>query len=299
MNIAVIMGGKSAEREVSLRSGNAVLNSLTQQKIDAVVIDGVDELLQNNPKQFDAVFNILHGEAGENGELAGLLSSLNIKYTGCDINGAVLSWNKDIAKTLVSAVGIETPKSQTLTNYLQLKITDKGPWIVKPTKEGSSVGLYYVKTIDELKVAVKSALNEVNSILVESFIEGTECTVAIIKGNVLPVVRIEPLVGLYDYKAKYESKQTQYFCPSGYDDNLEAAIKQDALKAYKTLGLKGWARIDFMIDEKDNRLFLEANTTPGLTETSLVPKAARAIGWDFNRLVKEVLSTAFEADNNE
>lgn len=299
MNIAVIMGGTSAEREVSLRSGQAILDALKRKNIKTHSVDGIKQLLTLDIKQFDAVFNILHGEAGENGELAGLLSGLNIKYTGCDINGAVLSWNKDIAKTLISAVALNTPKSQTLTQCSQLNITDSGPWIVKPTKEGSSVGLYFAKTIDELKIAVDKALNEVSSILVETFIKGTECTVAIIKENILPIIRIEPSVGLYDYKAKYESKKTAYYCPSGYDEDLEQAIKKDALVIYKTLKLKGWARIDFMVDEMDNRWFLEANTTPGMTATSLVPIAAKAIGWSFDDLVLQILSTAFtEGDNH-
>jgi D-alanine-D-alanine ligase len=294
MTIGVVMGGKSAEREVSLRSGDAIINALKHNNITAIALDGVQALLDSKYESMDAIFNILHGEAGENGELAGLLSSLNLKYTGCDINGAVLSWNKDIAKTLVAEVGIKTPKSQTLTHAEQLTITDNGPWIVKPTKEGSSVGLYYAQDIEQLKQMVKQALTQVDSILVETFIQGTECTVAIIKDETLPVVRIEPAVGLYDYKAKYESQQTQYFCPSGYHEDLEQAIKHDAMIAHQTLKLKGWARIDFMVVEKDNRWFLEANTTPGMTQTSLVPKAAKAMGWSFDELVMQILSTAFE-----
>ncbi len=294
MKIAVIMGGNSAEREVSLRSGKAVLKALIAEGIDAVAIDGVGSLLQQQLNQFDGVFNILHGEAGENGELAGLLTSLGINYTGCDVNGAVLSWNKDIAKTLVAHVGLNTPKSQLLTCSDNLVIDDKGPWIVKPTKEGSSVGLYYAETNKELKEMVEKALTQVDSILVESFVKGVECTVAIINDTALPVIRIEPKVGMYDYQAKYESNETQYFCPSGFDNEMENAIKQDALLAFKTLGLSGWGRIDFIIDKQGNRWFLEANTTPGMTETSLVPKAAQAIGWNFNYLVKKILATAFK-----
>ena len=133
-----------------------------------------------------------------------------------------------------------------------------------------------------------------NSILVEQFIKGTECTVAIIKDLVLPVIRIKPAVGLYDYEAKYQSKVTEYYCPSGFDSELEESLKKDAMVAFKTLSLKGWGRIDFIVDEKGNRWFLEANTTPGMTETSLVPKAAKAIGWDFEELVIQILSTAFK-----
>lgn len=298
LSIAVIMGGKSAEREVSLRSGSAIVNALKSQNINVTAIDGVDQLLNSPHHEYDAVFNILHGEAGENGELAGLLSSLNIKYTGCDVSGAVLSWNKDTAKTLVTAQGLKTPLAQKLTNAKNLIINGDGPWIVKPTKEGSSVGLYYADNQNALKEAVQNALKEVDSILIEEFIKGTECTVAIIKGKTLPVVKIKPSEGLYDYEAKYESTETQYFCPSGFDEHTEKALQSDALMAYDALKLKGWGRIDFIVDNKGNRWFLEANTTPGMTETSLVPKAAKAIGWDFNKLVLEILSTAFD-DNNQ
>jgi len=302
LTIAVIMGGVSAERAVSLRSGDAVVKALKHQNFNVTAIDGVEQLLSSDYKKYDAVFNILHGEAGENGELAGLLSSLNINYTGCDVAGAVLSWNKDIAKTLVAAKGIKTPGAQILNNVKQLTSpdkTDKGPWIVKPTKEGSSVGLYYVKDKKELTYCVEKALKDVDSVLVEDFIAGTECTVAIIKNKVLPVIRIEPEVGLYDYQAKYESTGTEYFCPSGFDDELEKALQNDALLAFNALGLKGWGRVDFIVDTDGNRWFLEANTTPGMTETSLVPKAAAAIGWSFDELVKHILSTAFTDTKTE
>ncbi len=294
LNVAVILGGTSAERNVSLRSGDAVIKALNAKKVNTTAIDGVQQLLASNMDDYDAVFNILHGEAGENGELAGLLSSLNVNYTGSDVTGAVLSWHKDVAKTLVTNVGLKTPQSQTLNTINDLNIGFDGPWIIKPTQEGSSVGLYLAKDKEELHKNCQLALEGVDSILVEQFIEGTECTVAIIKDNVLPVIRIIPAIGLYDYEAKYRSNETQYFCPSGYDDSLEQAIKNDALLAFNTLSLKGWARIDFMIDEQGNRWFLEANTTPGMTATSLVPKAANAIGWNFEDLVLQILSTAFD-----
>jgi len=294
LHIGVILGGESAEREVSLRSGNAIIQALKARGVKTTVIDGICQMLKSDIKKFDAVFNILHGGPGENGELAGLLSSYGVKYTGCDVTGAVLSWHKDVAKTLVAKHGLLTPQSQTLTKADDLIIDSEGPWIVKPTQEGSSVGLFYTDDKKELKTIVKKALENVNSILVEQFIKGTECTVAIIKDLVLPVIRIKPAVGLYDYEAKYQSKVTEYYCPSGFDSELEESLKKDAMVAFKTLSLKGWGRIDFIVDEKGNRWFLEANTTPGMTETSLVPKAAKAIGWDFEELVIQILSTAFK-----
>lgn len=299
LNIAVIMGGTSAEREVSLRSGQAIISALNNNGVNVTAVDGVTELLSKNMSDFDAVFNILHGEAGENGKLAGLLSSMKIKYTGCDMPSAVVSWNKNWAKILVANRGISTPYSQLITSNNELQIKGTGPWIVKPNQEGSSVGLYFCKDQQELITNVKLALDNVQSVLVEDFIKGGECTVSIIKGKALPVIRIEPKVGLYDYKAKYESGNTGYFCPSGYPEELENRLKKDALIAYKTLGLKGWARIDFMIDEQGKHWFLEANTTPGMTETSLVPKAADANGWSFDELVTQILSTAFMTDQGE
>jgi len=295
MKVAVIMGGTSAERAVSLRSGEAVLTALKTRHIQAFSVDGVEALLRLKPEDYDVVFNILHGEAGENGELAGLLSCLNIPFTGCDITGAVLSWDKNIAKTLVKAKGLKTPFALLLTqnsDLTQLNDLGTGPWIVKPTQEGSSVALYYTKNSTELNKIVKQSLQVVDSILIEEFIEGTECTVAVVKDKVLPVIKIQPAVGFYDYKAKYENIDTQYFCPSGFDEKLENALKQDAKIAFDALSLRGWGRIDFIVDDKGNRWFLEANTTPGMTATSLVPKAAAAIGWDFAELVQQILSTA-------
>ncbi len=299
LTVAVIMGGKSAEREVSLRSGLAVANALSAQSINVIKLDGIEELLKCDLKSFDAVFNILHGEAGENGELAGFLSSVGIAYTGCDLKGAVLSWDKSVAKTIVQADGIRTPSSQVITDIAQIQIHNLGPWIVKPTQEGSSVGLYYVENEEDLMICVEKALKQVESILIEDYIQGSECTVAIVKGRALPVIRIKPDIDLYDYEAKYNCTQTEYFCPSGYDNKLEDALKQDALKAFKALHLKGWARIDFMVDKQGKHWFLEANTTPGMTQTSLVPKAANAIGWSFNQLVLNILSTAFTEVQND
>ncbi|MFK8010473.1 MAG: D-alanine--D-alanine ligase [Marinicellaceae bacterium] len=295
-NIAVVMGGESAERAVSLRSGNAIVKALNAKGIHTTVIDGISELLATDTDKYDAVFNILHGGEGENGELAGLLSCLKVKYTGSDLTGAVLSWHKDVAKTLVSQVGLMTPRSQTIRKIEDLNNHSKynGPWIIKPTQEGSSVGLYLVKNKDKLAATLKTALTEVDSVLVEEYIQGTECTVTIIKDKALPVIRILPAVELYDYEAKYQNKTTQYFCPSGFEPSVEQALKNDALKAFEVLSLKGWARIDFIVDDKGNRWFLEANTTPGMTETSLVPKAAQAMGWSFDELVLKILSTAFE-----
>lgn len=294
-NIIVIYGGNSAEREVSLNSGKAVISSLTNQGYNVKPVDGVEELLKlDDLNSYDAVFNILHGEAGENGQLASLLTLLNIKYTGCDCKGAILSWHKDIAKKLVTQAGLLTPSSVVQTKNSSINISGNGPWIVKPTQEGSSVGLYFEDDKNKLEKTIDQALSTVDSVLVEEFIDGVECTVAIVDNIVLPVVKIIPNNGLYDYEAKYESAETGYYCPSGFSSELESMLKQDATTAYQTLGLKGWARVDFIVDENNNCWFLEANTTPGMTKTSLVPKAAKSFGWSFDQLVSKILGSAFE-----
>ena len=297
-NIAVIMGGLSAEREVSLNSGIAVIEALKNAKINTIAFDGVKQLLNSDFSQIDAVFNILHGESGENGELAALLSCLKIPFTGSHQKGAVLSWNKDIAKRLVADIGIKTPKSQTIKKLSELSNLEKGPWIVKPTQEGSSVGLYFADTKEQLFKVIELALEKVESILVEQFIKGQECTVAIVNDIVLPVIRIKPQVGLYDYEAKYQSQQTEYYCPSGFDKETENKLMKEALNAFIALDLFGWARIDFIVDKDGNRWFLEANTTPGMTATSLVPKAAKAHGWSFDELVLKILTSADRGDKN-
>lgn len=297
LKVIVIYGGHSAEREVSIRSGEAIIRALKKSGHEVTAVDGVQEFLKINTNHYDVAFNIIHGEAGENGELAGLLKSKQIKFTGSDVKGAVLSWHKDIAKELVAKAGLKTPQSQTVKALDELKIPTSGQWIVKPTQEGSSVGLYLAKSPQELKPIVEKALQDVSTVLVEEFIEGQECTVGIIDDLALPVVRIQPKVGLYDYDAKYESHETSYFCPSGFPDFVEQKLKKQALQAFSALSLKGWARVDFIVDANHDCWFLEANTTPGMTETSLVPKAAKACGWSFQQLVENILQTAFEESN--
>lgn len=300
IKIAVIMGGTSAEREVSLRSGAAVLQAFKNQNINAFAVDGTQALLQTDKNDYDVVFNILHGEAGENGELAGLLACLDVPFTGTKTDGAVLSWDKEIAKILVEEQGLKTPRACVVTQDVDFNKSKvgSGPWIVKPTQEGSSVGLYFANNETELRHSISQALESVDSILVEDFIDGIECTVAIVAGITLPVIQIQPAVGLYDYQAKYEKNDTQYFCPSGFDGALESALKHDAEVAFKALSLNGWGRIDFIVDAQGNRWFLEANTTPGMTATSLVPKAAATFGWDFDALVKRILLTSLQGENN-
>lgn len=290
LNVAVLMGGFSAEREVSLTSGRAVSQALLKMGHQVNQVNDVNELLAIPKDQVDVVFNILHGADGEDGQLAAWLNKQGYASTSCDYVGACISWHKDLAKTLVEKVGLKTPQSQLLKKLDDLKLTDDRAWIVKPACEGSSVGLFKAENHQQLKEAVAESLRETDEVLVESFIEGVECTVGIVDGEVLPVVSIKPASELYDYQAKYNSNSTQYQCPAAIPDRWQQQLQQDALKAYQTLHLSAWCRIDFIVDAQGDRWFLEANTTPGMTTTSLLPKAAQVHGWSFEQLVAKILS---------
>ena len=299
--IAVVMGGDSAEREVSLNSGAAVLQALQRQDYAAVLVDGMPELKQLVAQgRVDTVFNILHGAEGENGILAAWLAAEQVAFTGCDHEGGVLSWLKDKAKDIIRQAGLDTPLSVVMEAhdaFDDVHVPGDGPWIVKPAAEGSSVGIVKVDQKEDLAAAAQLAFVHCDRILIEQYIDGMECTVGIVNGQVLPVVSIVPDGVLYDYEAKYESDKTQYHCPSLLDADSEKLLQQDAMRIFDLLCLRGWARIDFLVDQQGRRWFLEANTTPGMTTASLVPKAAATHGWDFDRLVEEILKTSQELNH--
>ena len=290
--VAVLMGGYSAEREVSLNSGKAVSQALVNLGHKVTQVNDINELRKLPREQVDVVFNILHGADGEDGQLAAWLNKESYVHTSCDYVGASISWHKNLAKTLVQAAGLQTPNSQLITDVDDLKVGDESAWIVKPACEGSSVGLFKATNKQQLFEAVKESLQVTKEVLVETYISGTECTVGVVGGQVLPVVSIVPASELYDYQAKYHSQTTQYHCPANISSEWQLSLQQDALTAYQTLNLNGWCRIDFIVDELGNRWFLEANTTPGMTTTSLLPKAAKALGWTFEDLVAKILSSS-------
>ncbi len=295
-NVAVLMGGYSAEREVSLNSGQAVSKALQNLGHEVMQVNDI-KVLQATPKeQIDVVFNILHGADGEDGQVAAWLNKQGYAHTSCDYVGACISWHKDLAKVLVEKVGVKTPSSQLVSNVEKLVMTDDQAWIVKPACEGSSVGLYKAENQQQLIKAVESSLQETDEVLVETYIDGVECTVGIVDGEVLPVVSIKPASELYDYQAKYQSSSTQYQCPADLPEAWQQQLQADALKAYQALHLSAWCRIDFIVDEQGNRWFLEANTTPGMTTTSLLPKAAKQHGWSFEQLVERILQCSGVAD---
>lgn len=289
LHVAVLMGGFSAEKEVSLNSGQAVSVALESLGHHVTQVNDISGLKSLAKQQVDVVFNILHGADGEDGQLSAWLEAEGYKSTSCNYVGAAVSWHKGLAKSVVECAGIRTPKSQLLNKKTDLIIDAGDAWIVKPACEGSSVGLFKANNKNELKEAVKLSLAQSEEVLVETFIEGIECTVGIVNGQVLPVVSIEPVSELYDYQAKYNSKATQYHCPPKMPVQWQRAMQQDALTAYDAMHLTGWCRIDFIVDEAGNRWFLEANTTPGMTTTSLLPKAAKVHGWTFDQLVSEIL----------
>lgn len=292
LNVALLMGGQSAEREVSLKSGQAVHQALMQLGHQVHVADGITGLKQLDKNAVDVVFNILHGADGEDGQLAAWLNLEGYTSTCVNYSAASLSWHKDQAKMIVSKAGISTPNSQLLLCAEDLKTENSGPWIIKPASEGSSVGLFKANNTAELEEAVSSAFKVADEILVEDFIQGVECTVGLVGDVVLPVVSIVPASELYDYQAKYQSNSTQYHCPANLDDQWQIQLQTDAKTACAALGLDGWCRVDFIVDQAGQGWFLEVNTTPGMTNHSLLPKAAAVHGWDFNQLVAQILATA-------
>lgn len=290
--IALMMGGHSAEREVSLSSGQAVANALKELGHEVIAINDINELKSLARHEIDLVFNLLHGADGEDGRLAAWLALEKLPFTGCEYKAAALSWHKDVAKTMVTKQGILTPPFQVLNQPEQLVIdATQGPWIVKPAGEGSSVGLVKVNHADELAAAVQQVFNLTDTVLVESYIKGIECTVGLVGDVVLPVVSIHPAGELYDYNAKYASGTTQYHCPPDFSKDLQNQLQTDARQICQLLGIKGWSRVDFIVDEAGRCWFLEVNTTPGMTATSLLPKAAKVYGWDFKQLVAEIMKT--------
>lgn len=290
--ILLLQGGQSAEREVSLKSGAAVHEALLELGHEVSVVDGFVGMQSFDGEQIDVVFNILHGADGEDGKLAAWLDLEGYVSTCCGFAGTSASWHKDQTKLIAAAAGLQTPKSQLLKQTEDLRLVGDGPWIVKPATEGSSVGLFKANNETELKQAVRAGFEVADELLVEDYIEGVECTVGIVGDVVMPVVSIVPASELYDYQAKYQSEATQYHCPANINESWQQRLQEDALAVYQALNLQGWCRVDFIVDDKGQPWFLEVNTTPGMTNNSLLPKAAAEHGWSFNELVAAIVNTA-------
>ncbi len=291
--VAVLMGGWSAEREVSLNSGRAVLAALQKQGVDAHGIDvnrNIHEQLASS--KFDRVFNILHGRGGEDGVIQGVLDVLQLPYTGSGVLGSALSMDKLLTKQLWHGVGLPTPEYRILETAAdcQEAVESLGlPLMIKPVLEGSSIGISKVTEADDMLAAWTRANDCVGHVIAEKFVTGQEYTAAILGERVLPMIRLETPRDFYDYKAKYDDSGTQYHCPCGLSDEQEHELGELVLKAFKTTHAKGWGRVDFMLDEFEQPWLIEVNTVPGMTDHSLVPMAAKQAGIDFEALVIEIL----------
>jgi D-alanine-D-alanine ligase len=291
--VAVLLGGRSAEREISLQSGQAVLGALRRQGVDAYPFDPAEQALEELLHQgFNRAYITLHGRFGEDGTVQGALELMGLPYTGSGVMASALAMDKWRTKLVWQAVGIHSPRYAVLqadSNFEEVAETLGLPLIVKPAREGSTIGLSKVYRKEDLAAAYQLAAQHDALVLAEEFIAGKELTVAILGETPLPLVRIEVAGELYDYQAKYLSNDTSYFCPSGLPDELELAIQAQALQAYKVLGCEGWGRIDLILSQTGQFYFLEANTSPGMTSHSLVPMAAKAAGISFEDLVLKIL----------
>ena len=301
--IAVLLGGTSAEREVSLNSGTAVLNALRKQGYDAHPIDPKTFPVATLKEQgFDRVFNILHGRGGEDGTMQGLLEQIGIPYTGCGVMASALTMDKMRTKMLWKAFGLPVAEMEIVTvenrATLNPEVVVKKlglPLMVKPSLEGSSVGLTKVKTMDELESAVDFALKFDRTVLIEEWLAGDEFTVPVLDGEVLPSIKIVPEGEFYDYDAKYISDNTQYFCPAGLTEAREQELHRLVKQAYDVVGCRGWSRIDVMADAEGKFRLVEVNTNPGMTSHSLFPKSAATVGYSFEQLVEKILELSAES----
>ena len=294
--VAVLMGGPSAEREISLLSGNGVLKALREKGVDAHAFDPVMHSLFDLPREkFDRVFIALHGRFGEDGTVQGVLETMKIPYTGSGVMGSAIAMDKWRTKLVWQAAGIPTPKYKLLTaesDWVKVIEALKLPLIVKPAREGSSIGITKVQTANELPTAFHLAFKLDPLVIAEEFIAGQELTASIVGCDVLPLIRIEAPDGAYDYQNKYFTDVTKYHCPSGIRADVEDEIRAMTLKAFRVLGCDGWGRADMMLAPDGRFSFLELNTSPGMTGHSLVPMAARAVGMSYADLCLRILQSA-------
>jgi D-alanine-D-alanine ligase len=301
--IAVLSGGTSAEREVSLNSGAAVLAGLREGGVDAHLVDPKEtDVTQLKAMGFDKVFIALHGRGGEDGTLQGLLELTGMPYTGSGVMASAISMDKLRSKLLWQGAGLPVAPwvalmrrefEMGLSDSVNARIAELGlPVIVKPSREGSSVGMSKVEKAEDLSSALALAFQHDEEVLIEKWLSGPEFTVAMLGEEILPSIRIQPAGTFYDYEAKYLSDETQYFCPSGLEAERETDLQSLVVKAWHVLGCRGWGRIDVMLDSDGQFYLLEANTSPGMTSHSLVPMAARQAGMSFSQLVVRILDQA-------
>ena len=295
--VAVLYGGNSAERDVSLMSGQAVYEGLVKNNVDAHLIDLQAYDLQHLVKdKFDRVWIALHGRGGEDGTLQGALEYLGIPYTGSGVLGSALCMDKLRSKQVFIAANIPTPKWMVVdseTSEEELLNTIGLPLVIKPSNEGSSIGMSIVHEPTELPRAIQDALNLDASSIAEQYIDGKEITISVLHDQVLPMIHIETPRTFYDYEAKYFSDNTKYHCPANLSENVVSQLSELSMQAFKALNAYGWGRVDLMLDRNEKPYILEINTLPGMTSHSLTPMSAAAVGIGFADLVWKVLETSF------
>ncbi|MFP5439880.1 MAG: D-alanine--D-alanine ligase [Gammaproteobacteria bacterium] len=289
--IAVLFGGTAAEREVSLKSGNAVLEALRARGVNATGID-TRELDINGLKQFDAAFIAVHGRGGEDGSLQGLLELVGLPYTGSGVMASAIGMDKVRTKLLWQACGLSTAGFRAYHHgnaWVDQLVAGRFPLMVKPAREGSSIGMGKANDEAQLEAALAKAQQYDRDVIVEEWIDGPEYTVAILGNRALPPIRLQTTAEFYDYEAKYIRNDTKYLCPCGLDAAREQELQQLAVAAFNAVGCRGWGRVDVMMGSDGKFRLLEVNTVPGMTDHSLVPMAARAAGLDFGDLVLNIL----------
>jgi D-alanine-D-alanine ligase len=296
MKVAVIFGGKTAEREVSLKSGALVLAALRARGVDAHAFDPADKGLEALiAGRYERAFIALHGRFGEDGTLQGALEWLGLRYTGSGVLGSALAMDKLRAKRLWMAEGVPTPPFEILEAKSDFYATAQRlglPLMVKPVNEGSSIGMSKVRAAGDLEEAYALAVNYDRAVIAEKFIEGSELTAGILGDEALPLIRLETPRDFYDYQAKYIADDTRYLIPCGLPAAREREIQQLCLRAFRALGCSGWGRVDLMLDRAGDPWLLEVNTSPGMTDHSLVPMAARAAGLSYEDLCVRILEGA-------
>ena len=292
--VAVLMGGRSAERDISLDSGSRVLAALQRQGVDAQAFDPAERPL-SDLAAFDRAFIALHGRYGEDGTIQGALELMGVPYTGSGVMASAVGMDKWRTKLIWRAAGLPMPNFIMLDENCDFEAAERHlglPIFVKPACEGSSIGITRVSRVGQLQAAYREAAKHDTLVIAEQAISGGEYTVAVLGDEALPVVRIVPATEFYDYEAKYLRNDTQYLCPCGLPEAREREMRAQALAAFRILGCRGWGRVDFLMDERGATYLLEINTSPGMTDHSLVPMAARAAGISYEQLVWRVLEQA-------
>jgi D-alanine-D-alanine ligase len=294
--VAVLLGGKSAEREVSLKSGGMVLNALRSRGVNALPFDpaerGLDALID---EKFDRVFIALHGRFGEDGTVQGILEWLGIPYTGSGVLASALAMDKLRTKRIWAAEKLPTPKYELLGADSNFRIAARRlgvPLMVKPASEGSSIGMSKVRAAAKLEKAYEFAAKYDRTVIAEEFVDGIELTAGILGEQVLPLIKLETPRDFYDYEAKYIANDTRYLVPSGLPAKKARELQELCLAAFRTLGCQGWGRVDLMLNKRGRPFLLEVNTSPGMTDHSLVPMAARAVGLSYEDLCIKILEGA-------